>query len=672
MKKRVVIAAAAVLGLAVCGFADEAIPLEATGLGRMRTGWGTVQAGKSIGGLDLRVGGTTYARGVGTHAPSRHRIAARGNALAFSARVGVDDETHGRGSVVFRVIADGKVVAEVAAKGGAPAQPIAADLTGAASVVLEVTDGGDDNYYDHADWCDAVFTFKDGTRPLRAAEMTRQLGILTPKDDGKPRLHAPARYGVRPGHPLLFKVPVTGVKPVQLAVSPLPKGVTFNAATRVLSGTVAKPGSYPLTITARNAKGRAQQKMTLVVGETIALTPPMGWNSWNAFAGGVSDAKMRAAVEAFVRLGLDEHGYSYVNIDDFWQKNPENGRSDPTLAGPERNADGTIAPNARFPDMKALADFIHAHGLKAGLYSSPGPYTCGGCTGSWRHERQDADCYAAWGYDYLKYDWCSYGTVATGEGHERHCRPYRLMGECLRAQPRDIVFSLCQYGQDNVSAWGADVGGQSWRTTGDIFDTWPSVYGGIRAQAPLWSYVRPGAWNDADMLVLGRNVWAGGKDFDAGASRLTPNEQYTHMTMWCMFASPLMIGCDLTAIDDFTLALLTNDEVLAVDQDALGAAAARVAEDAAAGTEIWARPLADGTFALALFNADDEEQTVRVSFADLGLVGAWAVRDLWRQADEGVFDAAYSVSVPGHATHLVKLTPQKGAGLAPGVRDIRR
>ena len=650
--------------------AEVAIPLEDTNIASMRSGWSKPKVGKSIDGNILSIGGVKYDKGVGTHAASSHRIIANGNAISFSALVGVDDETGGKGSVTFRVAADGKVVAEVAAKGGEDAKVIFADLKGAERIVLEVTDGGDGVHFDHADWCNATFLFKDGTKPVPAAEMTRQLGILTPKGDGRPRINAPARYGVRPGRPILFKVPVVGDSPLALSVAGLPDGMAFDEKTRIVSGAVPARGEYQVAISATNAKGADEKTVTFVVGDKIALTPPMGWNSWNAFAGGVSAAKMKTAVDKMCELGLDEHGYSYVNIDDFWQKNPQNGKSDPTLAGPERNADGTIAPNARFPDMKELADYIHSKGFKAGLYSSPGPYTCGGCTGSWRHERQDANSYAEWGFDYLKYDWCSYGSVATGDGHDKFRRPYLLMGRQLAMQPRDIVFSLCQYGMDEVSVWGALVDGHCWRTTGDIFDTWTSVYGGIRAQAALWQYSAPGAWNDADMLVLGRNVWAGngaGQD----DSRLTPNEQYTHISMWCMFASPLMIGCDLTAIDDFTLSLLTNDEVLAVDQDELGAGAARVLQDERDGMEIWARPLADGSIAFAMLNADEEERRIEIPFGKLGMSGKWAVRDLWRQRDEGTFCDAYSASVPGHATHLVKLAPAEGAGLKPCLKDIR-
>ena len=645
--------------------ADE-IFLEDTDISHMGSAWKTPLRGKSIDGNPLSVGGVRYEHGVGTHAASKYRLHVGGNALSFSAKVGVDDESGASGTVVFRVRADGAIVAEVAANGGEAAKPISADLAGAKRVSLEVADAGDGIDCDHADWLDAVFVFKDGTKPLPFQSAASQLGILTPPASKAPRINAPARYGARPGHPIIFKVPVTGEKPVEISFSvggAKSADLRFDETTRTLTGLVAERGEVPITFTAKNAHGSAEKTMTLVVGDKLCLTPPMGFNSWNAFAGNVNDGKVRMAADKMIELGLDEHGYAYCNIDDFWQRNPKWAAKDPTLAGPERHEDGTIWPNARFPDMKGLADYIHSKGLKAGLYSSPGPYTCGGCTGSWLHELQDAKTYAEWGYDYLKYDWCSYANVATGAGRERATRPYFLMGRFLRMQPRDIVFSLCQYGSENVPAWGEQAGGQLWRTTGDIFDTWASVHNGIRLQARHWSYSRPGAWNDADMLVLGRTVWSGG--------RLTRNECYTHMSMWCMFASPLMIGCDLSLMDDFTLSLLTNDEVLAIDQDELGAAAALVIDDSPNDTEVWARPLADGSMAFALLNADEEDRTIRIPFQSLGMKGRWAVRDLWRQKGEGVFEDGYEATIPGHATHLVKLSPRDGASLKPCLADIR-
>ena len=290
----------------------------------------------------------------------------------------------------------------------------------------------------------------------------------------------------------------------------------------------------------------------------------MGWNSWNCFASAVTEKNVRDAADAFVKAGLRDHGWTYINIDDFWM--PKNEDKDPTLHGPDRDPSGKINPNPRFPDMKALTDYIHSLGLKAGLYSSPGPKTCGGCVASYKHEREDAERFAEWGFDYLKYDWCSYGDVEKGTGRAYYKKPYDLMGRMLRAQNRDIVFSLCQYGMDNVWEWGNEVDGNCWRTTGDITDSWGSMAGIGFAQAGHELYAKPGRWNDPDMLVVGWVGWGPALH----PTHLTPNEQYTHISLWSLLSSPLLIGCDLTRLDEFTLNLLTNDEVLEVNQDPLG------------------------------------------------------------------------------------------------------
>lgn len=314
--------------------------------------------------------------------------------------------------------------------------------------------------------------------------------------------------------------------------------------------------------------------------------------------------------------------------------------------------------------MKGLADYVHSKGLKIGLYSSPGPLTCGGCIGSWMHEWQDAKTYADWGYDYLKYDWCGYSQTVMGEDAlGRAMYPYQVMGEALAAQGRDIVHSLCQYGMERVSTWGEKCG-ECWRTTGDINDSWDRVMEIFRAQRDLWPFAGPGAWNDPDMLVVGSLGWG-----NLHPTSLTPNEQYTHVSMWAMLCSPLLIGCDLTKLDDFTKSLLTNDEVIEVNQDEMGAQAARV--QWSDGGEVWAKPMSDGSIAIALFNSGRRKAIVSADLAKLGLVGEWHMRDLWRQKDEGVVTGAYSVEIPRHCTKLVRLFPREGAGLKPCVRDIR-
>ncbi|MBV8070137.1 MAG: glycoside hydrolase family 27 protein [Acidobacteriaceae bacterium] len=356
----------------------------------------------------------------------------------------------------------------------------------------------------------------------------------------------------------------------------------------------------------------------------LAKTPPMGWNSWNKFANKVTDQLIRETADAMVRNGMKDAGYIYVNIDDTWE------------AG--RDAQGNIQTNSRFPDMKALADYVHSKGLKIGIYSSPGPKTCGGYEGSFQHEEQDARSYAAWGMDYLKYDWCSATQV-----YDYHSMPavYAKMGAALQSSGRPILYSLCQYGVLHGPQWGASVGGNSWRTTGDISDNWQSMsHIGFDLQLNLAQYAGPGHWNDPDMLEVGN----GG---------MTTTEDITHFSLWSLLAAPLLAGNDLRDVPPDLLAILTNKEVIAVDQDPLGKQATRVAQDGR--LEVWARPLADGSHAVGLFNRGDAPATVTARWADIGVTGDLKIRDLWAHDDRGHATDHYSVEVPSHGVVLVKL-----------------
>ena len=355
--------------------------------------------------------------------------------------------------------------------------------------------------------------------------------------------------------------------------------------------------------------------------------------------GGCDAGKVRDAADQLISAGLAAHGFQYVNIDDTWE------------AG--RDASGVIQTNDKFPDMKAVADYVHAKGLKIGIYSSPGPKTCGGYTGSYQHEQQDADTYAGWNIDYLKYDWCSYGDVATGDGLERQVKPYRLMGVALRKTNRDILYSLCQYGMADVWKWGPSIGGNAWRTTGDIQDNWNSLRSIFTSQDGHQDYVGPGYWNDPDMLMVGVVGFG-----NTHPTHLKPNEQITHISMWSLLSSPLLIGCDLTRLDPFTKALLTNDDVLDVNQDPLGRPAGRISESG--DTQIWARPLFDGTHAVGLVNLGSDKANVTVYWSQFGLAGAQPVRDLWQRKDMGRFANGYTVSVPAHGTVLIKVGQPSG------------
>jgi alpha-galactosidase len=492
---------------------------------------------------------------------------------------------------------------------------------------------------------------------LLAVATARAQVTLTPPSPATPEIHGPKVFGVRPCHPFLFTIAATGQRPMTFSADRLPAGLSLDASTGRITGTAPHWSDYFVTLHAKNALGETQRPLLIRVGTTLALTPAMGWNSWNCFAGAVTEKDIRAAADAMVKSGLANHGWTYVNVDDFWQVNPGQGRSDPTLAGPERNPDGTIRPNSRFPDMKGMADYIHSLGLKAGLYSSPGPYTCGGCTGSYRHEDQDAQTYADWGFDYLKYDWCSYNQIYQnefgGQGLAGLQRPYQVMAASLARLPRDIVFSFCQYGMGEVWKWGSQAGGNSWRTTGDIRDNWDSMMGNAARGRDIGSYAGPGHWNDPDMLVVGQVGWGP----HLHASGLTPDEQYTHITLWCLQAAPLLIGCDLTQLDAFTLGLLTNDEVIDVDQDALGKAAHLVLPPLAGQTpiQIWARPLEDGSIAVGLVNTGEVAVTAALNWSDLQLRGPRIVRDLWRQKDLGAFDGKFTGEVAPHGVLFLRI-----------------
>ena len=528
--------------------------------------------------------------------------------------------------------------------------------------------------------------------------------IRTPPAPPTPRINGPRVYGARPGNPFFYHLPVTGERPMKFEAAGLPAGLKLDPETGNVTGTVSARGTYPVEFTATNTRGSDKATVNVVIGDTICLTPPQGWNSWNHFARNVSAQNVRDAADAMVKSGLIDHGWTYINVDDCWQG--------------ERDADGNIHGNAKFPDMKALADYVHARGLKFGIYSSPGPKTCAGFAGSYGHEDQDARTDADWGVDYVKYDLCSYGSIIHDRLRERTAAllpedqraayaelnkrrdelqaikqrglgqdamlkdlgneihklllpldaakleafnreeqqtPYRVFGQSLAKVQRDIVYSFCQYGNADVWEWGASLGGNSWRTTGDIQANWKSMSGIGFRQDPLAKFAGPGHWNDPDMLEVG----------NAG---LTPDECYTHMTLWAMLSAPLLIGCDLSKMDPFTVSLFSNDEVLAVDQDRLGKQGGCCIKKGT--TEFWTRELADGTMALAFFNRGDEPAMMVWRMDGFGDDrGPWLpdeIRDLWRQKDLPLGQTTITMVVAPHGAELLRLNkPRSPANGTP-------
>jgi alpha-galactosidase len=531
--------------------------------------------------------------------------------------------------------------------------------------------------------------------------------ILTPKPPATPRINGARVFGVRPGSPVLFTVPATGDEPIVYSAENLPDGLAIDSTSGRITGKLETAGEYKIALIATNEKGKDRKPLTIKVGEDICLTPPMGWNSWNCWGVSVDEAKVRAAAEAMVKFGLVKHGWTYINIDDAWQGK----------RGGEFNG---IQPNEKFPDMKKLADDVHGMGLKLGVYSTPWKTSYAGYVGgssdnedgAWDNSIKrgtdgkisfadnDAKQWAAWGIDYLKYDWNPRSAPRVSD--EVFKQQTETMQKALLKSGRDLVYSYSN------SMPFDQIGTQSkmlnaWRTSGDIRDNWQSMSSKGFGEEKWAKFAMPGHWNDPDMLVVGMVGW-GPK---LHASKLTPDEQYTHISVWALVASPLLIGCDLTQLDEFTLGLLTNDEVIAVNQDELGKQATQIAEDLETGTCVLARPLADGTYAVGLFNRGTHEivnpprpkpgeeaarvwkvvnratkqatefksqaeaeaelaklakaATVSVKWSDLKVDGSQQARDLWRGRDLGSSDSVFTTpELPSHGCMLIKIgTPRE-------------
>jgi alpha-galactosidase len=541
-------------------------------------------------------------------------------------------------------------------------------------------------------------------------------GVILPKSvpaDGRPQINGPRVTGTTPGRAFQYRIAATGDAPLTFSVDGLPDGLTVDSKSGLITGSLKAPLSKAVTLHVKNAKGEATRQFVIVGGiHKLALTPPLGWNSWNCYGDSVNDPRMRAAADGMEASGLAAHGFEYVNLDDGWTLRPRGGAQ-------TRAVDGTVLLDPKFPDLKALADYIHGKGLKFGTYSGPGPTTCQGREASMNHEELDAKTWAAWGVDYIKYDLCSYDQIAAAAGNERspegmaaHKLPYQKMRTALDKLDRDIVYSLCQYNRTlQVSVWGSEEGinGNLWRVTGDIStgpNVWNSMTGIGFQQNGHEPGAAPGHWNDTDMLVVGSVGLANG-----GRPRptyLTENEQLTHIGLWSMLAAPLLLGCDMNAMDEFTRNLMENDEILAVDQDPLGKQAWRIAalnaDDTPAGTpppaatgtepaaapgrggrgtgrgggnalnsaakQIWVRPLWDGTCAVGLFNLTTNAQKISISLKDLSaglklsqpLQGPVPVRDLWQLKDLDKATDTLTAEVARHGCVILKVgTPKPEA-----------
>ncbi len=622
-------------------------------------------ADKAADGGSLTLNGKRFTRGIGTDPTSKYLINLNGHGKHFIAYVGLDGNAAKGGAINFFVIGDKKILWDSGKlMKGTKTKEINVELKGIQQLGLLVTGNGYKSCL--ADWCDAKIELSENV-PDSVLVPPRDYYILTPKAPSSPRINSAKIYGTRPGNPIFYTIGASGLRPMNFSVEPLPKGLSIDSATGQITGVIKKAGNYKVTLIAQNKLGVAKQILKIKVGKTIALTPPMGWNSWNAFGKSVNQKDIYNAANAMVKYGLIDYGWKYVIVDGGWTVNPDAG--DSPSGGLPYDSLGRILPNRKFPDMMKLSEYIHSEGLDFGLHTSPGPGTCANWAALYGHERQSAEEFAEWGVDYIKYDWCSYSRIAKNNSLPQLQKPFLKMRRILNNIHRNIVFSI-NPGPAGRKAdpwkWGTKVGANMWRTTGDINDSWQNV-SKIGFSQIHGKYAEPGHWNNPDMLEVGYI----GLNAKQHPSKLTPNQQYTHISLWCMLSAPLMLGCDLTKLSSFTKNLITNNEVLAVDQDPLGYQARRIYDKD--GKQIWVKEISDGSKVVGLFwvgkkphrpsdyfRWKDEKKLVRITLreSEIGMNGKFKVRDLWRQKDLGVYKNKFTAEVPYNGVVLIKVVKE--------------
>ncbi|MAX22993.1 MAG: alpha-galactosidase [Phycisphaeraceae bacterium] len=600
----------------------------------------------TLGG-PMSLGGKVYERGIGTHSTSTFYITLKGDAKRFSAVVGLDDAVrHLEGSPQeFMVIGDDRILW----RSGFMAQkdyPKSFDVDiSSIEVLLLMVRHERAVYRGVVNWADAKIEYS-GQRPEAFIPQGSKPYTLTPKQGKKPKINGTSIIGVSTNAPFLFKIPATGEAPLEYAIDQLPKGLFLTSQSGMITGRAENEGRYEVKVSIKNRFGSDQKSLIIQVGDELALAPPMGWNNWNAFGENFDEKMVRDAMEAFIDYDLINHGWTYINMDDGWQG----------VRGGKFNG---LQANNKFSDMKLLCDDAHSQGLKVGLYSTPWKLSYAGYPGSSADTRggenpfeynkyqarygvfnfntEDATQWAEWGVDFLKYDWYPIDLAYT-----------KAMQDALKESERDIVFTVSNSAVFSGIEELREIP-NAWRTTGDITDTWGSVYSIIQQMDKWAPYCSPGHWNDADMLVIG---WLGANGLHP--TRLTPDEQYTHITFWSMFSSPLLLGCDLTKLDPFTLNLITNDEVIAINQDPMGKGANRVYQNGL--VEVWKKELANGDQAVTMANFGLNETKIHFDWEMLGLSGRYELFDVWRQEILGTFKDSFESMVPGHGVLFLRVS----------------
>lgn len=616
-------------------------------------------------GEPIQLGGVKYNRGLGISQIGLMVFQLDGNATQFSAIVGADDNANKATETNIFILGDRKILFESGPmKVGDLPKKVNINLIGVKRFgILVKTEASSQKFY--SDIANAQFTMLENKLPQPITNDGERY-ILTPAVAKSPRINSPKIFGAKPGNPFLFNVVATGEAPITYSVDHLPSGLKMDAKTGIITGVINKRGTYLVTMKAKNNFGAAQKQLTIKIGDTISLTPPIGWNGWNSWARLIDREKVIASANAMVNMGLSKHGWTYINIDDGWQ-------------GYRTANNYALQPNNKFPDFKGMIDEIHSKGLKLGLYSTPWITSYAGFgggssnfengalpdsiinnkrsfryIGKYRFEKQDAIQMAQWGVDYLKYDW----RIELGSAER--------MSEALKKSGRDIIYSLSNSAPFSfVKDWARI--SEAWRTGPDIRDSWHSLYVSAFTLDKWGPYGGPGHWNDPDMMILG-NVTTGAK---LHPTRLTPNEQYSHVSLFSLLAGPLLIGCPIEQLDAFTLNLLSNDEVIEVNQDPLGKSAKLVLEEQ--GVQVWLKQLEDGAYALGIFNTadfgktpasyfrweDEQAANYTLDFNKLKLKGLFNVRNVWTQKDIGANAKSFKATIPHHGVVMLKLMPTK-------------
>ncbi|MCW3081131.1 NPCBM/NEW2 domain-containing protein [Segetibacter sp.] len=659
------------LSVAVSAFAQKTanIWLDDLTIQSYSEGIRPVQAKVNYTNDSLKMKGVYYSRGLGAQTVSVLAFNLNKNAKRFTAVVGADDKANKDIAISFFVIADKKVLFESGKmKVGDAPKKVDVNLEGVKQLGLLVTDsvGGIGNKWTNCNWADAQLVMNEGTKPEHIPNNDEKY-ILTPPPAKTPRINSAKVFGATPHNPFFYTIAATGDRPMQFSAKDLPAGLTLDTNTGIISGSVKQRGTYSATLKAKNALGEATTKLKIKISDTIALTPPIGWNGWNSWANEIDREKVIASADAMVKMGLRDHGWTYINIDDAWQGK----------RGGELTA---LQPNEKFPKFKEMVDYIHSLGLKAGLYSTPYISSYAGYVGAssdfekggethesiivnrrsfnriakYQFETNDAKQMAEWGFDFLKYDW------------RVDVKSAERMSAALRSSGRDVVLSLSNSAPfAHVEDWMRT--SNMYRTGPDIRDSWTSLYLTTFSLDKWGPYTGPGHWSDADMMIVG-NVTTGP---EMHATRLTPDEQYSHVSLFSLLAAPLLIGCPIEQLDAFTLNLLTNDEVIAVNQDPLGKAGRLMYEEN--GVQVWLKQLEDGAYAAGLFNIDEYGKTPQsyfrwgdepkrsfvFDFAKAGLKGNMKLRDVWRQKDLGDFKGSFKTSISHHGVVMLKLFPVK-------------